>query len=49
MIVLAGGDLILPDRILTAASLVIDDERIVAIEQRERVEPARSLHRARFR
>jgi N-acetylglucosamine-6-phosphate deacetylase len=40
MIVLAGGDLILPDRILTAASLVIDDERIVAIEQRERVEPA---------
>ena len=40
MIVLAGGDLILPDRILGAGSLVIDDGRIVAVDPRDRVEPA---------
>jgi N-acetylglucosamine-6-phosphate deacetylase len=40
MIVLAGGDLVLPDRILTGASVVIDDGRIVAIDVRDRVEPA---------
>lgn len=40
MIVLAGGDLVLPDRILTGGSLVIDDGRIVAIDPRDRVEPA---------
>ncbi|MGH9346111.1 MAG: N-acetylglucosamine-6-phosphate deacetylase [Vicinamibacterales bacterium] len=40
MIVLAGGDLVLPDRILDAASLVVDGERIVAIDPRARVEPA---------
>ena len=40
MIVLAGADLVLPDRILTAASLLIDGDRIVAIDTRERIEPA---------
>jgi N-acetylglucosamine-6-phosphate deacetylase len=32
MIVLAGGDLVLPDRIVTGGSLVIDGARIAAIE-----------------
>ena len=32
MIVLSGGDIVLPDRILTNASLVIDEGRIAAIE-----------------
>src|SRR5258706_912175 len=32
MIVLAGGDIVLPDRILTNTSLVIDRGRIAAIE-----------------
>jgi N-acetylglucosamine-6-phosphate deacetylase len=36
MIVIAGGDLILPDRILTDASLVIDNSRIAAIERTAR-------------
>lgn len=40
MIVLAGGDVVLPDRILTSGSLLIDDGRIVGIESRDRVEPA---------
>ncbi len=40
MIVLAGGDLVLPDRILTAGSLIFDDGRMVAIDPRSRVEPA---------
>jgi N-acetylglucosamine-6-phosphate deacetylase len=31
MIVLAGGDLVLPDRILTNASLILDDARIAAV------------------
>jgi N-acetylglucosamine-6-phosphate deacetylase len=34
MIVLAGGDLVLPDRIVTDGSLVIDAGRIVAVESR---------------
>ena len=34
MIVLAGADLVLPDRVLPGGSLVIDDGRIVAIEPR---------------
>ena len=34
MIVIAGGDVVLPDRILTSASLVIDGDRIAAIEPR---------------
>jgi N-acetylglucosamine-6-phosphate deacetylase len=40
MIVLAGGDLVLPDRILSGGSLVIEDGRIVALDPRDRVEPA---------
>ena len=32
MIILAGGDLVLPDRILTSTSLVVDGHRIAAIE-----------------
>jgi N-acetylglucosamine-6-phosphate deacetylase len=38
MIVLAGGDLVLPDRILTRASLVLDGPRIAALESRARVD-----------
>ena len=40
MIVLAGGDLVLPDRILSSASLVIEGDRIAALESRERVDAA---------
>ena len=40
MIVLAGGDLVLPDRILSRGSLIVDGDRIVAIDPRDRVEPA---------
>jgi N-acetylglucosamine-6-phosphate deacetylase len=40
MIVLAGADLVLSDRIMTGGSIVLDDSRIVAIDSRERVEPA---------
>jgi len=40
MIVLAGGDLVLPDRLLTSAALVIDGPRIAAIEPRSRLDPA---------
>jgi N-acetylglucosamine-6-phosphate deacetylase len=40
MIVLAGGDLVLPDRIVSNGSLVIDGARIVAVEARERVDAA---------
>src|SRR2546428_2468000 len=40
MIVFAGGDLVLPDRILSAGSLLVDDGRIVAIDPRPHVEPA---------
>ena len=38
MIVIAGGDLVLPDRILTNASLIIDGTRIAAIEPQARVD-----------
>jgi len=40
MIVLAGGDLVLPDRIMSRGSLLFDDDRIVALDTRERVDPA---------
>jgi N-acetylglucosamine-6-phosphate deacetylase len=40
MIVLAGGDLVLADRILTSASLFVDGDRITAIEPQERVDTA---------
>ena len=39
MIVVSGGDLILPARVITEGSLIVDEGRIVAIETR-RVEPA---------
>ena len=40
MLVLAGGDLVLPDRILTGGSILVDDGRIVALDSRDRIEPA---------
>lgn len=40
MIVLAGGDLVLPDRVLSSASLVIDGNRVGAVDPRSRVDPA---------
>lgn len=40
MIVLAGGDIVLPDRVVGAGSIVIADGRIVAIDPRPRVEPS---------
>jgi N-acetylglucosamine-6-phosphate deacetylase len=38
VLILAGGDLVLPDRILTGASLLIDEGRIAAIEARPAVD-----------
>jgi N-acetylglucosamine-6-phosphate deacetylase len=43
MIVLAGGDIVLPDRILTSASLVIDGGRIAAIERTRGTPPEASV------
>ena len=40
MIVLAGGDLVLPDSILTSASLLIDGQRIAAVEPRPAIDAA---------
>jgi N-acetylglucosamine-6-phosphate deacetylase len=40
MIVLAGGDLVLPERIIPNASLIIDDGRIASLEPRPRVDPS---------
>jgi len=40
MIVLAGGDLVLPGRILSHASLVLDGNRVASVEARGRVEPS---------
>jgi N-acetylglucosamine-6-phosphate deacetylase len=42
MIVLAGGDLVLPDRIVTSGSLIIENDRITAIDARHRVDPGRA-------
>ena len=39
-IVIAGGDLVLPDRILTNASLIIDGTRIATIESKSLIDPA---------
>jgi len=47
MIVLSGGDIVLPDRILTSASLVIDADRIHAIEMTGGVPPGASVVDAR--
>ena len=38
MIVIAGGDIVLPDRILTSASLIIEGARIAAVEPTARVD-----------
>jgi N-acetylglucosamine-6-phosphate deacetylase len=43
MIVLAGGDIVLPDRILTNASLIIDKGRIAAIESARGTPPGASV------
>ena len=40
MIVISGGDVVLPDRILGHASLILDDNRIAAIERTARVDSA---------
>jgi N-acetylglucosamine-6-phosphate deacetylase len=40
MIVLAGGDLVLPERIIENGSLVIEGHRVVAIEPRASIRPA---------
>ncbi len=40
MIVLAGGDLVLPDRIIREGSLILDHDRILTIDPRDRVAPA---------
>ena len=42
MIVIAGGDVVLPDRILTHASLVLDGARIGAVEPTARVDSPRA-------
>jgi N-acetylglucosamine-6-phosphate deacetylase len=38
VIVISGGDVVLPDRILTSASLIIDGDRIAAVEPSARVD-----------
>ena len=40
MVVLAGGDLVLPDRVLTGGSLLIEEGRIAAVESSPRADPA---------
>lgn len=44
MIVLAGADVVLPDRVLTAATIVVDDGVIVEIEPRVRPRDPETLH-----
>jgi len=48
MIVLAGADLVLPDRVVPAGSLVIDAGRILAIESRSIDGPAGATRAARI-
>ena len=47
MIVLSGGDIVLPDRILTNASLIVDGDRIAAIETTRRTPQTASVIEAR--
>ena len=47
MIILSGGDIVLPDRILTSTSLIVDGDRIAAIESTRRTPPAASVIDAR--
>ena len=44
MIVLAGADVVLPDRVLTGATIVIDEGLIVAVEPRVRPRDPDTLH-----
>ena len=44
MIVLAGADVVLPDRVLTGATIVIDEGVIVAVEPRVRPRDPDTLH-----
>jgi N-acetylglucosamine-6-phosphate deacetylase len=47
MIALSGGDIVLPDRILTSTSLIVDGDRIAAIESTPRTPSAASVIDAR--
>ncbi len=47
MIVLSGGDIVLPDRILTSTSLIVDGDRIAAFENTQSTPPAASVIDAR--
>ena len=47
MIVLSGGDIVLPDRILTSASLIIEGDRIAAIDTARRTPSAVAVIDAR--
>jgi len=47
MIVLSGGDIVLPDRILTNATLIVDGDRIAAVETTRRAPSAASVIEAR--
>src|SRR4051794_1305569 len=40
MILLTGGDIVLPDRIIPSGSLLIDGDRIAAIDDRPSIRPA---------
>ena len=40
MIVLAGGDIVLPDRVIEKGSVLVADGRIAAIDQRPSIQPA---------
>jgi N-acetylglucosamine-6-phosphate deacetylase len=44
MIVIAGGDLVLPDRVAANASLIVERNRIAAIDSRPRVDPGAATH-----
>jgi N-acetylglucosamine-6-phosphate deacetylase len=49
MIVLSGGDIVLPDRILTGASLIVEGDRIAAIDTTQRTPSAVAVIDARER
>jgi len=47
MMVLSGGDIVLPDRILTSASLIVEGDRIAAIDTTQRTPSAVAVIDAR--
>jgi dihydroorotase-like cyclic amidohydrolase len=47
MMVLSGGDIVLPDRILTSASLIVEGDRIAAIDTTRRTPSAVAVIDAR--